>query len=120
MQERKEYIPIESEKANHLKVELYYDKGGMNYFTGGTERRGLYLSVSPVTLTKYEGGGSSEGYIAFTGTKKLVKELKRFSNKALNEAAEEFMAVGNETRENLIKYVCNENDITLKQVEIVS
>jgi hypothetical protein len=119
MQERKEYIPIESEKATHLKVQLYYDKGGMNYFTGGTQRRGLYLSVSPVSRSE-SGGFVTEGYTAFTGTKQLVKELKRFSDKALNEAAEEFMAEGNETRENLIKHVCNENNITLKQTETVS
>ena len=120
MSREKQYIPVQTEKATHLKVELYYSKGGMNYFTGNTVRRGLYLSVSPVTLTKYEGGGSSEGYTAFTGTKQLVKELKRFSDKAMNEAVAEFMAEGNEIRENLIKYVCNQNDITLKQPETVS
>jgi hypothetical protein len=119
MQERKEYIPIESEKATHLKVQLYYDKGGMNYFTGGTQRRGLYLSVSPVSRSE-SGVFATESYTAFTGTKQLIKELKRFSDKALNEAAVEIFAEGNETREKLIKHVCNQNNITLKQTENVS
>jgi len=120
MKKRVKFLEVETGDATHLKVEVYYDKGGMNYFTGGTQRRGLYLSVSPVKRTEYEDGGSSESYTAFTGTKQLVKELKRFSDKVLNEAAEEFMAQGNETREKLIKHVCNQNNITLKQTETVS
>ena len=46
----KRYIPVEENPiANFIRVELYYDKGGMNYFTGKTERRGYYLSAVPVT-----------------------------------------------------------------------
>ena len=33
---RKKYIEVKenSAKVTHLKIELYYDLGGMNYFTG--------------------------------------------------------------------------------------
>ena len=33
---RKKYIEVKenSAKVKHLKIELYYDLGGMNYFTG--------------------------------------------------------------------------------------
>jgi len=119
MKKRVKFLEVETGDATHLKVEVYYDKGGMNYFTGGVQRRGLYLSVSPVSRSE-SGGFATESYTAFTGTKQLVKELKRFSDKVLNEAAEEFMAQGNETREKLIKHVCNQNNITLKQTETVS
>jgi hypothetical protein len=119
MQEIKKYLAVESERATHLKVQLYYDKGGMNYFTGGVQRRGLYLSVSPVSRSE-SGGFTTESYTAFTGTKQLVKELKRFSDKSLNESAVEIFAEGNEIREKLINHVCNENNINLKQTETVS
>jgi hypothetical protein len=119
MQEIKKYLAVESEKATHLKISLYYDKGGMNYFTGGTQKRGLYLSISPVSRSTSD-KFVTESYTAFTGTKQLIKELKRFSDKALNEAAVEIFAEGNETKEKLIKHVCSQNNITLKQMETVS
>lgn len=70
--------------ATHLKVELYYNKGGMNYFTSNNEERGLYLSASPVALSKGD-RYSTETYSAFSGTKKLVKPMTRFNQKTLDE-----------------------------------
>jgi hypothetical protein len=72
-------MPLKS-GATHLKVELYYSKGGMNYFSGRSEQRGVYLSVSPVSVTKGD-GYSSETYTAFSGVKKLMYECARFNAK---------------------------------------
>jgi len=46
----KKYLEVLPNDKNitHLKVELYYDLGGMNYFSGSVEGRGIKLSVSPV------------------------------------------------------------------------
>jgi len=72
-------MSILNNKANTLRVELYYAKGGMNYFTGDNERRGLYLSVSPLEIKP-----QSIGYVGFTGVKKCVKEMARFNQKQLD------------------------------------
>ena len=83
----KEYLELKGNAKNctHLKVEVYYDLGGMNYFTGRGERRGYYLSVCPVERTE-RNGFISEGYTAFTGNKVLLKEVPRKSKKAELEA----------------------------------
>ena len=44
--ETKRYIHIEDNK--YLKVQVYYDLGGMNYFTGKQESRGYYIMVKPI------------------------------------------------------------------------
>lgn len=72
-------INILNHERNVLEVELYYHKGGMNYFTSTNEKRGLYLSATP--LTKRE---NSRVYTGFSGTKMLVKEMKRFNQKELD------------------------------------
>ena len=113
----KKFIPITSDKGTHIKVEVFYTKGGINYFTGTTERRGIYLSISPVKLTIYEGGGRSEGYVAFTGVKQFVTELKRANDKKLNEAAITYLNLDNEVTKNLLNHVCEKNEIVLNNLE---
>ena len=83
----KEYLQLKgnAKKCTHLKVEVYYNLGGMNYFTYKTEPRGYYLSMSPVERT-VRNGFISEGYTAFSGNKVLLKEVSRKSKKAEQEA----------------------------------
>lgn len=98
-------LPILNNTVNTLKVELYYNKGGMNYFTGNSEPRGLYLSVSPVTVSE-----RSESFTAFSGIKKCVKEMARFNQKQLDTF------VVNETEmENLINYVIRKNNLEVER-----
>ena len=115
MQERllKE-LPILNHKANILKVKLYYSKGGMNYFTGSNERRGLYLSVSPVTRSQHDWGGRSESYTAFSGVKKCVKEMARFNQKQLDT-----FVVDEADMKQLIDYVVRTNNLELAAEEKV-
>lgn len=85
-----------------FEIKLYYDLGGMNYFTGDVERRGYYLSVSPVKISKLSNGLRSVSYQAFTGSKQLLLEVKRKSKKAENEALE----IANDAKvEELLDYV---------------
>ena len=45
------YLDKPTEYANALAIDVYYDKGGRNYFTCKDERRAYYLSVCPVLLS---------------------------------------------------------------------
>ena len=71
---------IKGSEAKKLEVEVYYNIGGMNYFTGHGMERGLYVSVTPV-----ERSPGSYSYTAFSGTCKFIKPMKKFSKKALLE-----------------------------------
>ena len=76
-----EYLPARG-KDQYIKVELYYDLGGMNYFTYKTEPRGYYVSVCPVerrALMDSAGRvyGHSEGFTCFSGRKMLLEPCQR-------------------------------------------
>lgn len=49
--------------ANHLKVSVFYDKGGLNYFNYKDEARGYWASVNPITY-KVDGPFAVETYHA--------------------------------------------------------
>lgn len=87
---KKEYLNTNKEKT-FLKCELYYSLGGMNYFTGRTEARGYYVSVSPV-----ERSNGWESYTAFSGWKKCVVECARKGKKAEAKALEVYEAAKQE------------------------
>ncbi len=104
----KEYLEVAQGDATHLKVEIYYTMGGMNYFSGRSEARGIYISVSPVTRTLHEGKFWTESYKGFSGTKQHVKEMNRFSQKT----ADTFI-VDETIKDRLIQIVCQQNEIKL-------
>lgn len=108
-----ELLEVATGNVTHIKVELYYAKGGWNYFTGNQERRGLYLSVSPVTRTVHEGGGVSESYVGFSGIKQFVLEMKRMNQKTLDN-----FVIDEKMKKQLIDHVCRKNNITLKNLEV--
>lgn len=82
----KKYIELkQNNTATHLKVEVYYKLGGINYCTYKQEPRGYYLSVSPVTLERGP-GYTMETYRAFSGVKQILKTVTRKSAKAEAEA----------------------------------
>ena len=83
----KKYIDIEN-SPKQIKVELFYHKGGMNFFTSKTERRGFYLSVVPVERKHEANGVVIESFTAFTGYKQLILEVKRYSDKAYRQSLE--------------------------------
>lgn len=68
-------------RITHLKAEIYYSLGGVNYFTSKNESRGYYISICPV-----ERDGIIESYTVFTGLKQCVLPVQRKSQKKTNEA----------------------------------
>lgn len=84
MKRYKNYIETTEFPSNtHLEVNVYYDKGGMNYFNGRAEARGFYLSVTPV---KKERGCVS--MVLGSGYKKLISIVNRYSEKQHDIAIE--------------------------------
>lgn len=98
------YLEVAEGSATHIKVKVYYDLGGCNYFTGQEVARGIKLSVSPVS--KSDGW---ESYTAFTGISRHLKDMNRYNKKTC-----ENFVVDLETEKAMIDYVCRENNITLK------
>lgn len=83
----KVYAPTDQPGATHIKYDVFYDLGGMNYFNGQRNRRGYYISVRSVTRTERD-GYSTESFGMFDGTKYFISpgELKRNSTKARRDA----------------------------------
>ncbi len=100
--------PDSKVSATHLRVETIYNKGGMNVFTYNTERRGYYLHVTPVKRER-----NMESFVAFTGTKMLLKEVTRKGAKAEQEAD----SIVDQRLPELVKYVCQKNGLTLEEGE---
>ena len=102
-------IPVTDESGTpdlFVKVRLYYDKGGLNVFTYRDERRGYYLSVSPIRMER-----GMETYKAFSGLKSCVPPVSRKSAKAEANA----VALVDEALEDLLPIVCHRNHLTLKE-----
>lgn len=93
-----------SAHATHLKCELYYDLGGMNYFTGKREGRGYYALVVPVERSR-----GMESFVAFSGIKQLVKSVSRKSAKAEAEAE----TISGDVFNRLIEYVLDKNGLEI-------
>jgi hypothetical protein len=81
----KKYEKIEG-TDKQLKIEIYYDKGGMNYFNGKNEPRGYWLSMRQVERKVEDHGVVIESYGMFSGAKAFLKEVKKKSDKAYQEA----------------------------------
>jgi hypothetical protein len=98
------YLEVAQGDATHIKVKVYYDLGGYNYFTGDKLARGIKLSVSPVSK-----GDGFESYKAFTGSSRHLKDMTRYNKKTCNN-----FVVDPIVEKAMIDYVCRENNITLK------
>lgn len=109
----KKYIKVKdnSKHITHLRVELFYDLGGTNFFTSEIEERGYYLSVTPVERYIDSQGYTTEKFTAFTGTRILLNGVARRSKKTENEAEQ----LAQEKERILIRYVCAKNKIELDE-----
>lgn len=72
--------------STHIAVELFYSKGGYNYFTGKIDESGIWLSFRPVTY-EVKDGCTCESYTALSGVRFLIKGLGRMSRKQLAKVA---------------------------------
>ena len=92
MKKHEKYIERSDLKdASHLQVSVYYTKGGDNYFSGGTIRRGYYIAVTPVTK-----GNNMIRYAMFSWCKQLLFETARYTDKQFTRAIEMAKDVENE------------------------
>ena len=97
--------------ATHLEIELRYDLGGMNYFTGKTVERGLKLSVKPVRNSVSECGKyKSQSFTAFTGISKHLLDMARFNQKKFDS-----YEVEEATITELVNYVKSKEGIETKE-----
>lgn len=81
----KKYEKIEGSNKE-LKIEVYYDKGGMNYFNSKNEPRGYWLSMRQVEIERTERSIVIESFGLMSGAKMFLKEVKKQSQKAYDEA----------------------------------
>jgi hypothetical protein len=81
----KKYEKIEGSNKE-LKIEVYYDKGGMNYFNSKNELRGYWLSMRQVNIERQDRGIVIESFGLMSGAKIFLKEVKRFSQKTFEDA----------------------------------
>ena len=95
---------VEGEGVNRLDAEVYYDLGGMNYFTGRVESRGYWFSLQP-----YESDGICRSFVAFSGVKTCVLPCGRQSAKRFEEAKGMLDALIDEH----MAAFCAENALTL-------
>lgn len=100
----KNYEKIENSDTE-LKIQVYYNKGGLNYFNYKNEERGYYLSVCPVQVERKDNGICIESYTAFSGVKKLVLPVKRQSDKKYNEAVQLAESHINELKEYVLSKI---------------
>ncbi|MBY7902375.1 hypothetical protein KW459_15815 [Vibrio fluvialis] len=111
-----DFILSESEdgtQSNIVRVEVFFNNGGMNYFTYKEESKGLYVSVTPLEITK-RGGSICTSYTGFSGIKSLVKELNRFSQKQVAECTPDV-----ETVQRLLDHVCQKNRIAPLDASVI-
>ena len=82
----KKYIKLQENQNGftHLKLELFYDKGGEYAINS---KRGYYVMCYPVTVsTNSTGNIVSESFWGYSGFKSLILEVSRKSKKAEAEA----------------------------------
>jgi hypothetical protein len=111
--------------GQEYKLELYYSKGGVNYFSGSNIDRGYYVSVVPVTRkfnpynlgAKVEGDGYwSETFIMFNGCKRFIESCRAFSQKRYDTLANDWVNMYQPLFDDMINF-CVEKGWTTEKVE---
>ena len=86
----KKYTKIEGTENKYLKSEVYYNKGGINYFTYKTDLRGYWVSVTIIERDVRENGVSIESFSLFgSGYREFLFEVKKQSQKSYERAVAE-------------------------------
>ena len=97
-----------SDRNNKITTEIYYSKGGMNYFTSNNEKRGYYFGIMP---EEYSESGIKT-YAGFSGVKTCILEVKRQSKSAYEKAKAMFDKYENE----YLQAFCNKKGYTLVNI----
>lgn len=105
----KERIPCTSGfdvSCNVLEVKVYYDLGGVSWATGDRNKRGYYLSVSPLQVSS-----NTVMYQGFSGMYYFLNEVARQSKKGEEIA----LKLAQESKKMVIDAVCKKHGIELKE-----
>ena len=76
-----------------VRVEVYYSKGGMNYWNYKQEPRGIYVSVSSLKVERGENFTTEAYTMGTSGAKLFVSELQRKTASKIQAVAEKVDAV---------------------------
>ena len=104
----KQYLKTNKENTE-IKLELSYSIGGMNYFTSKVEKRGYWLHMQPLEISRSSNGITIEQYTPAKGYKHLILETKRKSDKAYKTALEMI----EETKQRMIEAIQEESNLQL-------
>ena len=106
----KNYLNVKGSETKKVKVEVFYSKGGMNYFNYTQDKRGYYVSVRLVDRS-IKNGYVTESFSMFEGGyKQLLKEVGRASKKS-----EQFAdSIAMDCAKPIIERVCQEQGIELE------
>lgn len=96
-----------SDRNNKITTEIYYSKGGMNYFTNNNEKRGYYFGIMP---EEYKDGWKT--CTAFSGVKTCILEVNRQSKSAYEKAKAMFDNYENK----YLKTFCEQKGYTLVDI----
>ena len=102
--------------VNRVEVEVYYAKGGINYFTYKNEPRGYYFSISGHKLVDHGNGLLSREFIigkGAQGQKWCILPCERQSKKRYEEAKAQI----DELIDRFLGRWLEENDIILESLE---
>ena len=95
----------------YIRTTVAYSLGGYDRFNNYI-KRGYYLYVQPVEMVVHEyerNRYATESMALFVGVKALLKEVKRQSNKAYDEAC----LIAQDCERKYIDYVCDKYRYTL-------
>ena len=105
------------EGNKHAEIEIHYQLGGMNYFSGRKEPRAYYIGFSMVELKK-ENGYTSKSFMLFDKSsfkvnrkivarqsKKVLQEVKQFVEINLDKLFELYL--GDNRRNELLSFIQN-------------
>jgi hypothetical protein len=109
---------VPTNKPQHfVEVEVYYGKGGANYFAGTTEPRGYWLSTRPIEIEDHKSvnGGTYQvkKFMLYSGVKKFLGEAKKFSQKTLDEYVKN--AKNDVDYQNLVNRALHDGKLTLPE-----
>ncbi len=105
----KKYEQIEGTNK-HLKIEVYYNKGGINYFTYKTDPRGYWLSMTIVERDTRESGVVIESFSLFgSGFRHFLLEVKKQSEKSYEKAVSLAEEMIDEMRVQVINKIVNKD-----------
>ena len=104
----REIARINTTSGKVISVEVGYDLGGTNYFTGYVNPRGYYLYVIPKTYTEH-----LTTVRAFSGVKKLIESATRFSKKRLDT-----LKIDKTVVSRLVDHVCTKEKLVITDGEL--